>query len=571
MGLCFALPLAALASCLLPADCCVICDQAVLTALKSLKENYLPEHLDIKSHKTVMERAEQIIVEFKDLPMKDGSFLGAIDNSTLKKASRSLLKELKRITDSNVKGDQFVKQLYQMLEKEKAKFAQYAAQFQKKDYCPNKCGVMMQRLLWCPDCNLGVYICWKSLDCGQRLVKIHEKENLTLNCLFEWHPLSVGLTDYQFYRISEDGSEKLLYKGKNPMLTILSVNPDNSGSYRCELGSVSSGPATIIHYLITVLPQNSTEETSTTDLETGGETASEFQSETAPLQAETAPLQAETAPLQAETAPLQAETAPLQAETAPLQAETAPLQAETAPLQAETAPLQAETAPLQAETAPLQAETSSSVQGGTGTTVQSTMGPTVQGETASFQGEPGTTVQSMTGSTVQGEMASFQGESGPLQGEMGTTVQSEASSPVQGETVQGEVAPSGLDEMAPLPGETGLPVQGEMTPLQGEAALGEGETAPGEGEVALGEGEAAPGEGEAAPGEHVTAPPGQNVTASLQDVIAPVPGETAQGLESSSETSQPSHAKSMLQGPLFGLLICSSIALIAALGVRRLY
>ncbi|XP_071461296.1 izumo sperm-egg fusion protein 1-like isoform X2 [Marmota flaviventris] len=538
MGLCFALPLAALASCLLPADCCVICDQAVLTALKSLKENYLPEHLDIKSHKTVMERAEQIIVEFKDLPMKDGSFWGAIDNSTLEKASQSVVKELKRITDSNVKGDQFVKQLYQMLEKEKGKFAQYAAQFQKKDYCPNKCGVMMQRLLWCPDCNLGVYICWKSLDCGQRLVKIHEKENLTLNCLFEWHPLSVGLTDYQFYRITEDGSEKLLYKGKNPMLTIPSVNPDNSGSYRCELGSVSSGPATIIHFLVTVLPQNSTEETSTTDLETGGETASEFQSETAPLQV---------------------------------------------------------------ETAPLQAEKSSSVQGGTGTTVQATMGPTVQGETASLQGEPGTTVQSMTGPTVQGEMASFQGESGttfdsmkgptvqgetaPLQGEMGTTVQSETSSPVQGETVQGEVAPSGLDEMAPLPSETGSPVQGEMTPFQGETAPGEGETAPGEGEAAPGEGEEAPGEGEAAPGEgetapgegetapgeHVTAPPGQNVTASLQDVIAPVPGETAQGLESSSETSQPSHAKSMLQGPLFGLLICSSIALIAALGVRRLY
>nr|XP_040134992.1 izumo sperm-egg fusion protein 1-like isoform X3 [Ictidomys tridecemlineatus] len=113
--------------------------------------------------------------------------------------ARRLEQEAFGAADSD--GDQFVKQLYQMLEKEKAKFAQYAAQFQKKDYCPNKCGVMMQRLLWCPDCNLGVYICWKSLDCGQRLVKIHEKENLTLNCLFEWHPLSVGLTDYQFYRV----------------------------------------------------------------------------------------------------------------------------------------------------------------------------------------------------------------------------------------------------------------------------------------------------------------------------------------------------------------------------------
>uniref|UniRef100_A0A8C5ZEX2 Ig-like domain-containing protein n=1 Tax=Marmota marmota marmota TaxID=9994 RepID=A0A8C5ZEX2_MARMA len=247
MGLCFALPLAALASCLLPADCCVICDQAVLTALKSLKENYLPEHLDIKSHKTVMERAEQIIVEFKDLPMKDGSFLGAIDNSTLEKASWSLLKELKRITDSNVKGDQFVKQLYQMLEKEKGKFAQYAAQFQKKGegrwepwpgllHSPSHLSPSLQ-----PPASPGFL---------KRLVKIHEKENLTLNCLFEWHPLSVGLTDYQFYRV-KDGSEKLLYKGKNPMLTIPSVNPDNSGSYRCELGSVSSGPATIFHFLVT--------------------------------------------------------------------------------------------------------------------------------------------------------------------------------------------------------------------------------------------------------------------------------------------------------------------------------
>uniref|UniRef100_A0A8C9P3X5 Izumo protein immunoglobulin domain-containing protein n=1 Tax=Spermophilus dauricus TaxID=99837 RepID=A0A8C9P3X5_SPEDA len=226
MGLCFALPLAALASCLLPADCCVICDQAVLTALKSLKENYLPEHLDIKSLKTVMERAEQIIVEFKDLPMKDGSFLGAMDNSTLEKASRSLLKELKRITDSNVKVDEY-----------------------SLDLAPS--GLMLQRLLWCPDCRIGNYHCWKSLDCGERLVKVHEKENLTLNCLFKWHLIAQELTDYKFERIWEDGSETLLYEGKNPIFTITSLTQKNTGTYRCELGTKTSGPATIIHYLVT--------------------------------------------------------------------------------------------------------------------------------------------------------------------------------------------------------------------------------------------------------------------------------------------------------------------------------
>ncbi|XP_047384075.1 ras-interacting protein 1 isoform X2 [Sciurus carolinensis] len=420
------------------------------------------------------------------------------DNSTLEKTSRSFLKELKRITDSNVRGEKFVKQLYQMLNKEKAKFAQHAAQFQKEAYCPNKCGVMMQYLTYCPECNSGIYLCWKSLDCGDRQMKVREKRNLTLNCLLKWHRFSVGLTDYQFFRDMENGGETLLYKGKNPILIIPSVTSDDTGLYRCELGTVSSGPATIIRYHVTVLSPNATEESTTTNLETGDETAPQVQAETAALQGETAPQ------VQAETAPLQGETAPQ------VQAETATLQGETAPQ------VQAETAPLQGETSPSQGDTASAVQGETGPPVQAETGPTVQGDTTSL-------VQGETTQTVQGEMVP------PIQDEM--------ASPVQG-------------EMTPTQGET-APVQGETAPPgQVETASPQDETAPGQGETALLVGETAPLLGDMAPLEEASVRP------------------NSADVETSSATVQPSQAESMLHGPLIGLLICSSVALIAALGVR---
>ncbi|XP_059009735.1 izumo sperm-egg fusion protein 1 isoform X2 [Mustela nigripes] len=224
---------AALASCLLPARACLMCSTKVVEALDSLEKDYLPDHLPAKSHGSFMKRVKDAVLDFKNLPIHEDSYMGVLDEPTLENASWSFLKDLKRITDSNVEGELFVKEMFWMLSLQKDTFARFAAQFQKEVFCPNQC---------------------------ERLVLVHEKEDMILNCELSWHRLSQGLTDYSFYRVWGQNSETLLSEGKDPILTKTAVTADDAGVYRCSLGTVQSIPATVLRFRVTVLPERIREE-----------------------------------------------------------------------------------------------------------------------------------------------------------------------------------------------------------------------------------------------------------------------------------------------------------------------
>ncbi|XP_046539968.1 izumo sperm-egg fusion protein 1 isoform X2 [Equus quagga] len=271
MGPRLPLLVAALAGCLLSARGCVTCDSEVMEALNSLEKDYLPGHLAPEHHENVMKRVKEAVQNFKELPFDEDSYMGVVDEPTLKKASWNLLKDLKRITESDVKGELFVKELFWMLSLQKDTFASYAAHFQKEDFCPNKCGMMLQTLIWCSNCEKQVHACRKSTDCGERQVKVHRKEDMILDCELNWHRASEGLTDYSFYRVWGKNDETLVSKGKEPTLTKTMVGPEDQGTYRCELGTVQSDPATIIYFHVTVLPQRVEEEIPSTDIPNQGE------------------------------------------------------------------------------------------------------------------------------------------------------------------------------------------------------------------------------------------------------------------------------------------------------------
>ncbi|XP_006905189.1 izumo sperm-egg fusion protein 1 [Pteropus alecto] len=271
MGPRLPLLVAALAGCLLPARGCVLCDVKVVEALDSLEKDYLPGHLEAGHHENVMQRVKQAVQDFKELPFDEDAYLGVVDESTLEKASWSLLKDLKRITDSDVKGELLVKELFWMLSLQKDIFVKYVAEFQKEAFCPNKCGMMLQSLIWCSNCKKQVHACRKSRDCGEREVTVHAMEDMILDCELNWHHASEGLTDYSFFRVWTNKSETLVSKGKEPTLTKTMVDSKDAGTYRCQLDTVQSSPATIIYFNVSVLPKRIVEEIPSSDIPNNGE------------------------------------------------------------------------------------------------------------------------------------------------------------------------------------------------------------------------------------------------------------------------------------------------------------
>uniref|UniRef100_A0A667IUD0 Izumo sperm-egg fusion protein 1-like n=1 Tax=Lynx canadensis TaxID=61383 RepID=A0A667IUD0_LYNCA len=261
MGPQVALLVAALAGCLLPAGGCVICDQRVVAALDALEKEYLPTHMARERQRQVMETIRQTVRNFWDLPYLEDAFMGVIDEATMETSVLGFLRSMTLITNSDIADDTFVKEFSWMLTLEKAAFRGYVTRFQREDFCPNKCGTMLQLLLWCHICRKHLYLCRKSTDCGVRQINVHEKEDLVLDCELNWHKLSEGLTNYSFYRVWGSNSETLAYKGKRPTLTKPLVGPEDAGTYRCELGTERHGPSTIIHFEVTVLPQRIIAET----------------------------------------------------------------------------------------------------------------------------------------------------------------------------------------------------------------------------------------------------------------------------------------------------------------------
>ncbi|KAG8521386.1 Izumo sperm-egg fusion protein 1 [Galemys pyrenaicus] len=228
MGPRLPLLVAVLASCLLPAPGCVICDKRVEQALKALETEYLPKHLPQEQHKEFMERVRIAVNDFQVLPYEEKYYMGVIDEPTLDKAVLVFLKDLQTMRDSGMKVDEL-------------------------SLGPAPSGRMLQALIWCNTCMKDIHICRKK-GCPDRDLSVHEMDDLILDCERSWHKLSQGLTNYRFFRVWENKTETLLSEGKEPVLTKHMVEQEDAGTYRCELGLVEASPATNMRFHVKVLP-----------------------------------------------------------------------------------------------------------------------------------------------------------------------------------------------------------------------------------------------------------------------------------------------------------------------------
>nr|XP_020859102.1 izumo sperm-egg fusion protein 1 isoform X2 [Phascolarctos cinereus]XP_020859103.1 izumo sperm-egg fusion protein 1 isoform X2 [Phascolarctos cinereus] len=280
---------------------CLLCDPAVVAGLRDLEQNYLPSHMDLdpQALQTLVNRLEETMQQFSDLPVEENAYQGVIDEPTLSKASWAFLKELRRIRDSSLRDDFLLKELTWTLHMQKEQFIRLAVKFQRESLCPNKCGFMLQTLIWCHGCEKQVHSCQKSYDCGAQSVRVTENDDLVLDCELSWHKAAEGLTDYRFYRVLPgpmsclalgvnsrslglptplwipaglwscpdpcmliprgwgqvwpNGSEILVSQSQESTLTKPMVSLEDSGVYRCILGTIREhSPATVITYHVKV-------------------------------------------------------------------------------------------------------------------------------------------------------------------------------------------------------------------------------------------------------------------------------------------------------------------------------
>ncbi|XP_038608905.1 LOW QUALITY PROTEIN: izumo sperm-egg fusion protein 1 [Tachyglossus aculeatus] len=241
---------------------CLWCDAGVEAEMRMLRKEYLPNHLQglPDMRKNLGSRLEDAVRDLSKLPFSEDTYMGYIDEHTLNTASWGFLNELKRIIESEVKDGQLVNQLLWLLQEQKSAFIRLISQFQKEAFCPNKCGRMLQTLIWCQKCKKQKYLCEKPPFCGERLIEIQEDEELILDCGLTWHSVSQGLTDYSFYRVWTNRTEQLLARSPDPFLRRPLVTMEDAGTYRCTLDTASREVATEMRYQVTVTPTRREEE-----------------------------------------------------------------------------------------------------------------------------------------------------------------------------------------------------------------------------------------------------------------------------------------------------------------------
>ncbi|XP_043852216.1 LOW QUALITY PROTEIN: izumo sperm-egg fusion protein 1 [Dromiciops gliroides] len=112
---------------------CLLCDPAVVAGLRDLEQFYLPSHMDVPQVlQTFMNRLEETVRQFSELPFQENSYQGVIDEPTLSKASWAFLKELKRIKDSDLKDNFLLKELTWTLHMQKENFARLVREFYRE-------------------------------------------------------------------------------------------------------------------------------------------------------------------------------------------------------------------------------------------------------------------------------------------------------------------------------------------------------------------------------------------------------------------------------------------------------
>ncbi|XP_024294230.1 izumo sperm-egg fusion protein 1 isoform X1 [Oncorhynchus tshawytscha] len=189
-------------------------------------------------------------------------YSGVIDPTTLYRASTEYQSEFDRFQGSQLTGP-LTFEAIQILEKGRKILEKHLQTFVQKGLCPNKCGLLYQRVMNCLSCQYMLHTCPSTTqDCGEYPVEAAEGGQAVLDCFLPWHSLVVGRTDYHYtwapgtQRTANltEGDFRVLVVTEDSSVVLNQLHVDEEGTYRCLL---TDGKGTVLsrtHFLLTVTP-----------------------------------------------------------------------------------------------------------------------------------------------------------------------------------------------------------------------------------------------------------------------------------------------------------------------------
>ncbi|XP_072563414.1 izumo sperm-egg fusion protein 1-like [Paramormyrops kingsleyae] len=185
---------------------------------------------------------------------------GVIDATTLSRASKEYRTEIDVLLhDVSLHTEQDRENVTKdMMDKGRRILQENLETFVHTGLCPNKCGLLYQRVINCYTCASEIRTCPSPPDrstCGERHLEAEEGSSAVLDCSFPWHNLVEGDKVYQFSRYSNPAGKFMVFSATSSSSVVLNnINLDEQGVYQCRLLDSKNKVLTSLKYRLTVKP-----------------------------------------------------------------------------------------------------------------------------------------------------------------------------------------------------------------------------------------------------------------------------------------------------------------------------
>uniref|UniRef100_A0A9J8D1I3 Ig-like domain-containing protein n=1 Tax=Cyprinus carpio carpio TaxID=630221 RepID=A0A9J8D1I3_CYPCA len=249
-----------LSSCL-SVKSCLQCDQVVVYVhedfLSTVKGITVRDQIELKQ---IIEHA------YINYRYTSRRFHGVIDPTTLYRARTEYQSEFKRHWKED-RTDSVQWDMINIVEKGKKILQKHLEIFAAHGLCPNKCGLLYQRVMNCTSCQYGLFMCQSAmppLDCGEHHLEADEGEEVVLDCFLPWHALVVGQNEYQYSwhpgekNLSDDGEYEALVVTEESKIVLNQLKVNEEGMYRCRLQDQKGTTLSRMYFELKVNPLPST-------------------------------------------------------------------------------------------------------------------------------------------------------------------------------------------------------------------------------------------------------------------------------------------------------------------------